>query len=149
MPIPAGADVVTPGAYAASSSRALARGRLKAEGLMVDTCTIQRRTGQTVDHLTAAVTPTYTLKYSGKAKVQTAGAGAMGRRYDVGQVAEVMVRLELHLPIVGSETIARGDLVTITASVLDAALVGRVMRVHDLSHKSFATARRFLLEEVT
>src|SRR5258708_330237 len=116
---------------------------------MVDACTIQRRTGQTTDDLTAAVTPAYASVYAGKAKVQTAGAGAMGRRYDVGQVAEVMMRLELHLPIVGSESVARGDLVTITASVLDSALVGRVMRVHDLSHKSFATARRFLLEEVT
>lgn len=132
-----------------SAAAALARGRLAARALMVDACTIQRRTGQTTDPLSGAVVPTYVSKYVGACKVQTAGAGAMGRRYNVGEVAEVMVRLELHLPIVGSENIARGDLVTITASVLDAALVGRVLRVHDLSHKSFATARRFLLEEVT
>lgn len=132
-----------------SAATALARGRLAAQALMVDACTIQHRTGQTTDPLSGVVTPTYALKYSGKAKVQTAGAGSMGRRYNVGEVAEVMVRLELHLPIVGSESVARGDLITITVCLHDAALVGRVMRVHDLSHKSFATARRFLLEEVT
>jgi hypothetical protein len=42
-----------------------------------------------------------------------------------------------------------GDSVTITASVLDEQLVGRVFRVVELFHKSFATAQRVRVEEVT
>jgi hypothetical protein len=40
------------------------------------------------------------------------------------------------------------DTVTITAAVLDAQLVGRVFRVVELFHKSFATAQRVRVEEV-
>src|SRR4051812_22738716 len=116
---------------------------------MVDACTIQRRTGQTTDDLTALVTPTYAPVYTGQCKVQTAGSGGMGRRFDVAEAPVVVLRLELHLPIATSAGVARGDLVTVTASVADPALVGRTFRVHDLSHKSWATARRFLMEEAT
>jgi hypothetical protein len=45
--------------------------------------------------------------------------------------------------------IASDDLVTITASLLDADLVGRTFRVRELGHKSHMTARRVQLEEVT
>jgi hypothetical protein len=48
-----------------------------------------------------------------------------------------------------NDTIASDDLVTITASLLDADLVGRTFRVRELGHKSHMTARRVQLEEVT
>lgn len=132
-----------------SAASALARGRAAAEALMVDTCAITRVSGSTTDDLTGAVTPTEGPVYSGRCKVQTAGSGAMGRRYDIAEVSTVMLRLELHLPMATSTTAQRGDLVRITASVHDPALLGRLFRLHDLAHKSFATARRFLLEEAT
>jgi hypothetical protein len=132
-----------------SAATALARGRTAAEALMVDACTITRRTGQTTDDLTGAVTPATTTVYTGPCKVQTSGSGAMGRRYDVAETTVVMLRLELHLPMATSAAVARGDLVTVTASATDPGLVGRTWHIHDLSHKSWATARRFLIEEAT
>lgn len=125
------------------------RGRARAEALMVDACAIVRRTGQTTDDLTGAVTPTTTAVYSGACKVQTAGAGSLGDRTDAGEVTRDVLRMELHLPVVGSETVARGDIVTITASALDPALVGRTLLIRDLVHKSYLTARRLVVEEVT
>jgi hypothetical protein len=117
---------------------------------MVDACLIQSTASQSTDDLTGVVTPTsQATRYSGPCKVQTAGSGAMGRRYDVAEVAVVMLRLELHLPMATSTTVQRGDIATVTASVSDPALAGRRFRIHDLMHKSFATARRLLVEEVT
>lgn len=116
---------------------------------MVDACTIQRRTGQTTDDLTGDVTPVYSTVYTGACKVQTSGSGALGDRTDAGEVARDVLRLELHLPVVGSESIVRGDLVTVTAATSDAALVGRTFLVRDLAHKSFLTARRLQVEEGT
>jgi hypothetical protein len=132
-----------------SATSAIARGRIAAERLMVDACTIVDTSGSTTDDLTGVVTPTTATVYTGPCKVQTTGGGAMGRRYDVAEVSLVVLRLELHLPMATSTAVRRGNTVTLTTSQLDAALVGRTFKVHDEMHKSFATARRFLLEEVT
>ena len=43
-----------------SVESALARARQAAERLMVDTCTIRRKTGETTNLTTGVVTPTYT-----------------------------------------------------------------------------------------
>ena len=51
----------------------LARGRAAAEALMVDTCAIRRRTGETLDDTTGEVTATYDDVYSGRCRVQQAG----------------------------------------------------------------------------
>lgn len=132
-----------------SAASALARGRSAANALMVDACVIEVRTGQTTDDLTGAVTATYSAIYTGPCKVQTSGSGALGDRTDAGEVARDVLRMELHLPVVGSESVVRGARVTVTASVLDAALVGRTFLVRDLAHKSFLSARRLQVEEVT
>ncbi len=42
-----------------------------------------------------------------------------------------------------------GDEIEITASVHDADLLGRVFRIHDLAHKTHATARRVQCVERT
>jgi hypothetical protein len=127
----------------------LGDGRRLAESLMLDTCTI-RRPGHadTTDDLTGQITRTATTVYSGKCKVQQSTRG-MGHRHDVGEEPVLLLRLELHLPVVGSEGLAEGDQVTITTAVHDTDLAGRVFVVHDLEHKSFATARRLMVTEVT
>lgn len=132
-----------------SAASALARGRALAQSLMVDACLIERVTGQTTDDLTGVVTPTYATTYTGVCKVQTSGSGAMGDRADVGEVAQVVLRIELQLPVVGSEAVRRGQRATITACVHDAAPVGRTFLIRDEQHKSFATARRLQVEETT
>jgi hypothetical protein len=132
-----------------TAASGLARGRVAAQALMVDACTITDTTSIITDDLTGQVVRTQAPVYSGPCKVQTSGSGALGDRTDVGQVALVVLRLELHMPVVGSENVHRGGLVTITASATDAALVGRTFRVRDLAHKSWLTARRLQIEEVT
>ena len=130
-----------------SAQTALARGRAAAQALMIDAVTVTRPGTGTTDDLTGAVTNTPTTIYTGSAKIQQ--AAAMGQRVDAGETSTILLRLEVHLPVVGSEQVRRGDLVTVTASVNDATLVGRKFRVHDEQYKSFATARRLGVEEVT
>jgi hypothetical protein len=123
--------------------------RRAAEALMVDAVSVSRRGGGTVDDLTGAVTGGATSIYTGRAKVQQSTAGVMGARVDAGELSTILLRLEVHLPVVGSEGVARGDVVTVTAATHDTALVGRTFVVHDLAFKTFATARRLGVEEAT
>lgn len=130
-----------------SRASVLARGRTEAEAGMADACTVEHHTGQTTDDLTGQVTDTWTTVYTGKCRIQQ--SIAMGQRTDAGEVSVVVLRLELQLPVAGSENVARGDRVTITAAVGDAALPGRRFTIRDLHHKSEATARRMTIEERT
>lgn len=128
-----------------SRQSVLARARAAAELGMADTVTIRRTTGVTT--VGPTVTPVQTVVYAGKARVQQ--AAAMGQRTDIGEAELVILRLELQLPVVGSEAVARGDIVTVDSAVNDTALPGRTFEVRDLHHKSEATARRMTCEEVT
>lgn len=122
-----------------SIASALAAGRAAAESLMVDTCTIRRVAGATSDPDTGEETPTYESLYTGNCRVQQAQAQAQSE--DVGEDQLLLLRLEVQLPmsVVGLEV---GDHITLTASVHDPDLVDRVFLVHDLAHKTHATARR-------
>lgn len=126
----------------------LARGRAAAEALMVDTCTIAHRTGSTTDDLTGETVATWETVYTGKCKIQNASI-AQGQQVEAGELEPVLLRLELHLPIAGTSGIERGDRVTITTSTHDPDLAGRTLRVHDLSHKTWPTARRLGVQETT
>ncbi len=122
------------------------RGRQRAEQDMPDTCTIQHQTGETTDGETGYITPTYTTVYSGKAKVQQSSPET--NPADVGEAALFIGQMTLHLPV-SVTTVQPDDLVTVTASVLDPDLVGRTFRLRGPSHKSFLTARRFPMVEVS
>lgn len=131
-----------------SRASVLARGRAAAALGMVDSCTIRRRTSQSTDPNTGVTTAIRSTVYSGKCRVQQRGIGGARPEQDVGEAYQLMLQLELQLPM--SVTGLRvGDEVTITASVNDADLVGRVFRIRDLAHKSEATARRVGVQEVT
>lgn len=128
-----------------SVSVALAAGRRAAERLMVDQCTIRRRTGETTDD-DGNVTPTYSDLYAGRCRIQQhVGQAAQA---DVGEDYQLLLRLEVHLPmsVVGLEV---GDVIEVTASVHDSDLPGRSFVVRDLAHKSHATARRVGVQERT
>lgn len=132
-----------------SRATALARGRVAAEISMGDACTIRRVDGTgTTDPDTGYPTQHYTAVYAGKCRIQQATQGQADRQ-DVGEDSLLLLRLEVQLPIVGSEGLEVGDEVTITAATNDADLVGRVMLIHDLAHKSEATARRVQCTERT
>lgn len=125
---------------------AVAAGRAAAESLMVDACTIRRKTGETTDTDTAQVTPTYSTIYSGKCRFQQRDTGV--REQNVAEQVNRMLRVELHLPmaVIGLKV---ADVVTCTASVRDPDLPGREFLIRDLFHKTDATARRIRLEEFT
>ncbi len=128
-----------------SAASVLARGRTAAAALMVDACTIQHVTGSSTNTTTGVVTPTYATIYTGPCKVQ---GGQADSGQEVGDAHLAVLSLTVHVPIsvVG---VVEADVVTITASVNDPELVGRVFRVLGPVHKSYATARRLPVLEVT
>lgn len=130
-----------------SVSDLLAAGRAAAEVLMVDRCTVRRVTGKTTNTSTGEVTPTYAVVMTNQAcKVQA--RGNWGESRDVGEANLVILSIEVHFPVAITSIDTR-DEITIDASVHDPDLVGRVFRVRDIHHKSFATARRLMCQEVT
>lgn len=130
-----------------SALLAMAAGRRAAERLMVDQCTIRRKTGTTTDPDTGQTTPTTQTIYQGKCKVQQAAVQARQERR--GQAELLMVRRELHLPVATSVGVRAGDEATIDVCQHDPDLTGRKLLVRDEAAKSMATARRLGVEEVT
>lgn len=122
-----------------SATTALLRGRVAAESLMLDAVTIARTTGSSTDQDTGVVTPTLNTLYTGKAKIHQAGAA--GSPTTLGEAEVFTSTLEVHVPITVTG-IQPDDLVTVTASALDADLVGKTYRVRGIADKSFLTARR-------
>jgi hypothetical protein len=123
------------------------RGRAAAEALMLDAVTVQHQTG-TTESAAGVVTPTYATVYAGKAKIQQATPAPAPT--DVGQAAVFVGTLQLHLPVtVATAAVAPDDLVTVTSCVLDASLAGKTFRLRGPAHKSYATARRFPMVEVS
>ncbi|MFF0823059.1 DUF6093 family protein [Micromonospora haikouensis] len=124
----------------------LARGRAAAEARMRDACRIRRATGETTDDDGNVIRTYGPDLYVGKCRVQQTSAQAA--QEDVGEDFQLMLRLEVHLPmsVTGLEV---GDEVTVTASQHDPDLPGRVFLVRDLAHKTHATARRVGVTERT
>lgn len=126
---------------------ALARGRVAAELGMIDACSIRRHNGGTTDPVTGYPTQPWTVLYAGKCRVQQ--AVAIARPHDVGEDYVLVVRFDLQLPVEQTTGLRVDDQVTITASVNDPDLNGRVFVVIELAHKSEATARRIGMIERT
>lgn len=129
-----------------SRQSVLARAKAAALAGMVDSCTVKHPTGQFTSPETGAVTPTWSTTYSGVCKVQQR-QNAIARPAKVGEAEVFIARLELHLPTTVTG-VASDDLVTITASQL-ADLVGRTFRIRELGHKTWTSALRFQMVEVT
>lgn len=131
-----------------SATSVTLRGQNAALAQMQDACTITRVTGQTTNLQTGAVTNTTSTIYTGKAKIQQLVSGGLARPASVGEAQVWQLPLHVHVPMTVTG-VQVGDIVTVTASVLDPDLVGRSFWVKELFHKSYATARRLGLEEVT
>ncbi len=134
-----------------SRSALIGRARAAAEAGMADTCTIRRRdaSADVTDPDTGQVTAGYVTPdpYVGKCRVQQQQAQA--QQQDAGEDYTLLLRLEVQLPVVGSEGLQVGDEVTITAAAHDADLVGRVFLIRDLFHKTDASSRRVSVTERT
>lgn len=128
-----------------SAQSAILAGRVAAERLMIDTCTIVRVTGVTTDPVNGRPAETTTPVYSGRCRIQQ--RGATGSRTDVADASVVQVTYELQLPMSAAAVLVE-DRVTVTAAALDPQLVGRVWRVAGQAAKTHATSRRVEIREV-
>lgn len=123
----------------------MTRGRRAAERLMVDSCRVDRVTGRT-ENPDGTVTPVYTVIYDGKCKLQS--QNAYPSEPTAGERQWTTASPEVHLPMTGSGDVRTDDLVTVVSS-LDTDSVGRKFRVRSNIRKTFQTAARVLVEEVT
>jgi hypothetical protein len=113
---------------------------------MIDTCTVTRLGDPITDPETGNVTPGSTFVYSGPCKVQQTISQASNP--SAGGHSFTVQDSRVDFPVTAGPLLV-DDVVKITASALDPQLVGREMRVVELFHKSFATAQRTRVEEVT
>jgi hypothetical protein len=127
----------------------LTEGRLLAESLMQDTCSVSTWTGRTVQNeTTGAEAKVYAVDFTSKCKVQrrsqnqTTEPEVGGRRIAVDEV-------EIHLPV-SAEQVVEGQVIEITAvgSLSDVRLLGRKFVVSAPMNKSYATATRLSVKEL-
>lgn len=122
-------------------------GRRAAEALMLDSCTITRDTGELVtDYNTGQVTEQSETIYSGKCKVQSKDSATATP--DSGGHTYTVVSRQVHIPANAAD-VKDGDVVTITASVLNAFTVGKRYRVEGFTPDTFETAARLPVKEMT
>lgn len=124
-------------------------GRGEAEAQMLDTCVVTRGSTEPVwdEGTNDMVTPGVTTVYpAGRCKVQT--RDVVVTEVEAGEREIGVVRWEVHLPVDGSGGVRRGDIVTVTAAVLDASLVGRKFTVQGPHAGTAKTARRLPVEAV-
>ena len=113
---------------------------------MVDVCEV-RRTDPDASPVTnpdGTVSRPSTIVYSGRCKVQS--SRPWPSRPDAGEHSWTVLPLEVHFPVTAD--VRTGDVVTVTSS-FDPLNVGRVFRVTSGDRKTFQTAYRPRVEEVT
>lgn len=135
-----------------SLALALANGRRAAESLMVDSCTLRRKTGEVLDEDPQSPTylqmiPTWDVVYTGKCRVQI--TASVTREPDAGGREWSVQSLVLQLPVESSTGVKIDDVATIDAATNDPALAGRELQVVQDFTKTHATSRRLQCEEVT
>jgi len=122
-----------------SAEAAVLAGRREAESLMVEACTITRPGTPVTDPDTGEVTNTATTVYEGKCKVQSKDSATANP--EAGEATFTVVSRQVHIPA-NSADVQDGDVVTITASRLNAFTVGKQYRVSGFEPDSFDTAFR-------
>lgn len=131
-----------------SALLAAQRGQAAAERNMLDACTVQHKTGEATD-ADGVVTPTYGAAfYTGKCQVQIQTQSETGAGGDVGEAFRIVSRKVVRLPM-SVTGVVEGDRITITAAALDPVLAGKVYVARDIAEKSFLTARRVTVLDVT
>lgn len=133
-----------------SAVSAIMRGRQAAINIMVDSVTIKRLTGQVTNLQTGAVADTYTVLYAGIGRIQRVRGQRLGSAHPAVIAGAQLYQqpLAVHVPVTVIGIIL-GDIVTVVNSPYDADLNGRQFWVQVLPPKSFTTAHRFGLQEVT
>jgi NMD protein affecting ribosome stability and mRNA decay len=124
---------------------AVLRGRKAAEALMLDQCTITRPGEVVTDPETGDVTNTSTEVYAGKCKVQSKDSATANP--EAGEHQFTVVSRQVHIPANAAD-VRDGDVVTLTASALNAFTVGKQYRVAGFTPDTFDTAFRLPVKEV-
>ena len=119
--------------------------RAAAESLMVDECTITRPGDPVTDPDTGDVTNTTTEVYTGKCKVQSKDSATANP--EAGGAVFTVVSRQVHIPANAAD-VQDGDVVTITASLLNLFTVGKQYRVSGFTPDSFDTAFRLPVKEI-
>ncbi|MGK3957891.1 DUF6093 family protein [Arthrobacter sp. R4] len=119
--------------------------RAEAESLMVDACTITRPGEPVTDPNNGNVTNTATTVYTGKCKVQSKDSATSNP--EAGEATFTVVSRQVHIPA-NSADVQDGDVVTITASRLNAFTVGKQYRVSGFTPDTFDTAARLPVKEI-
>jgi hypothetical protein len=119
--------------------------REQAESLMVDSCTVQRSSGTVTNPDTGVVYPNLTTIYTGKCKIQK--TVSQPANPEAGEHQFTLQDSRWDTPVTAGPFLV-GDVVTVTASAMDAQLVGCSFRVVETFHKSAATAQRVRVVEV-
>lgn len=131
--------------------------RAHAESLMVDSCTITSRrldeSGEPVremDPVTLELTDVWDEVYAGRCRVQRPGAVMVGREPVVGGVEFNVETVHVQVPL-AALGVKADDRVAITAvgAISDPDSAGMVLSVRVNQHKTHATKRTLVCEEVT
>ena len=122
--------------------------RMEAESAMKDHCVIPGPPTKTWDEGTASYIITAGAPiYDGKCRVKVDDVQVQEK--DVQGQHLIEQRLRLDLPVSASTSVHKGHVATITASDNDPAQVGRQFRITGPHAQTFASARRFPVEEVS
>jgi hypothetical protein len=119
--------------------------REQAESMMVDTCTIERPGAPVTNPDTGVVTPSVTVVYTGKCKVQSKDSATATP--NAGGAVFVVVSRQVHIPMNAAD-VKDGDVVRMTASLLNTFAVGKRYRVEGFTPDSFDTAARLPVKEL-
>lgn len=127
----------------------LVSGREAMRERMLDTCVVRSPDGAPVfDPSTGGYTTgPDTDVYVGPCEVRSRDAQVQAQ--DVGGAVVTERRSVVALPVVGSEGVAAGQVVTVTAAAWDAGLVGRRYDVTGVLSDSLGLRRDLLVEEVS
>lgn len=128
-----------------SASSATMRGRRKAESLMIDSCLVERSTGEVTDPVTGVVSEGWETVYTGVCKVQ--GRQAQAASPVAGGHAFTVEQLMIHLPVNAQSRL--DDRVTIVTASMDPDLVGATFRLTELARGTYRTSDRWNVEAVT
>lgn len=125
---------------------ALAAGRIAAESLMVDPCIIDRPGEPVTDPETGAVSPSHTPVYDGPCKIQQTLAQSSSP--EAGGAVFTVQGARVDIPV-GAGPVATGDRVRLGEGVHNPDLTGNTYRIVEIFEKSWQTAQRVRVEELT
>jgi len=123
----------------------LKRRRKAAEALMLDTCRITTVGELVTDPETGDVTNEPVTVYEGPCRVQSKDSAVA--TLDAAGATFTVVSRQVHIPINAAD-VQNGDVVTLTASLLNAFTVGKRYRVDGFTPDSLDTAARMPVKEI-